>query len=150
MPDEEQGLISRSEFLADIATTMGGRAAEEVIFGSDEVTIGAMGDIEMVTHTARNMIVRYGMSNLGQFSLGSNNDYSEEIAAKIDREIRELVEAGHRKAVEIINNNRELVNLLTDLLVDRETIEGDEFRQIIDRETGRKEKLQTQPILIGS
>jgi cell division protease FtsH len=150
MPDEEQGLISRSEFIADIATTMGGRAAEEVIFGSDEVTIGAMGDIEMVTHTARNMIVRYGMSNLGQFSLGSNNDYSEEIAAKIDREIRELVEAGHRKAVEIIDNNRELVNLLTDILVDRETIEGDEFRQIIDRETGRKEKLQTQPILIGS
>jgi cell division protease FtsH len=149
MPDEDN-YPSRSKLLVDIAMTMGGRAAEEVIFGDSEVTTGASADIESVTHTTRDMIVRYGMSNLGQFSLGSNSDYSEEIAAKIDREIRELIEAGHRKALEIINNNRELVNLLTDILIEKETIEGDEFQQIVDRETGRKEALQVQPILIGS
>jgi cell division protease FtsH len=150
MPDEEQGLTSRAEFLADIATTMGGRAAEEVIFGSSEVTAGASGDIEMVTQTARNMITRYGMSNLGQFALQSDGDYSEEIAAKIDSEIRKLVEAGRMKAVEIISEHRQLVDVLTDLLLDKETIEGDEFRQIIDRETGRNESIQASPVLAKS
>ncbi len=150
MPDEEQGLISRSEFLADIATTMGGRAAEEVIFGSAEVTAGASGDIEMVTQTARNMITRYGMSTLGQFALQSDGDYSEEIAAKIDSEIRKLVEAGRQKAIEIISEHRQLVELLTDVLLDKETIEGDEFRQIIDRETGRTEAIQPAQALAGS
>jgi cell division protease FtsH len=150
LPDEEQGLTSRAEFLADIATTMGGRAAEEVIFGSSEVTAGASGDIEMVTHTARNMIVRYGMSSLGQFALQSDGDYSEEVAAKIDSEIRKLVEAGRAKAVEIISEHRQLVDLLTDLLLDKETIEGEEFRQIIDRETGRNETVQAKPALANS
>jgi cell division protease FtsH len=150
MPDEEQGLVSRSEFLADIATTMGGRAAEEVIFGADEVTAGASGDIEMVTQTARNMITRYGMSNLGQFALQSDGDYSEEIAAKIDSEIRKLVEAGRLKAIEIISEHRQLVELLTDVLLDKETIEGEEFRQIIDRETGRNEAIQPVQALAGS
>ncbi|AFY91310.1 ATP-dependent zinc metalloprotease FtsH [Chamaesiphon minutus] len=150
MPDEEQGLVSRAEFLADIATTMGGRAAEEVIFGSSEVTAGASGDIEMVTNTARNMITRYGMSSLGQFALSSDGDCSEEIAAKIDNEIRNLVEAGHHKAVEIITENRQLVDVLTDLLLDKETIEGEEFRQIIDREMGRKEVIQAKPALASS
>jgi cell division protease FtsH len=150
MPDEEQGMTSRAEFLADIATTMGGRAAEEVIFGSAEVTAGASGDIEMVTNTARNMITRYGMSNLGQFALQADGDYSEEVAAKIDTEIRKLVEAGRLKALEIISENRQLVDLLTDLLLDQETIEGDEFRQIIDRETGRNESTQAKPVLASS
>jgi cell division protease FtsH len=150
LPNEEQGLISRAEFLADIAVTMGGRAAEEVIFGHDEVTSGASADIEAVTRTARNMIVRYGMSSLGQFSLDADGDYSEEVATKIDREIRELIEAGHRTAVEILSNNRELVDILTDLLLDKETIDGEEFRKIVDRETGRKEKAQPKPVLASS
>jgi cell division protease FtsH len=140
-------MTSRAEFLADIATTMGGRAAEEVIFGTSEVTAGASADIEMVTRTARNMIVHYGMSSLGQFALQADGDCSEEIAAKIDIEIRNLVEAGRRKAVEIITEHRHLVDVLTDLLLDKETIEGEEFRQIIDRETGRKEVVAAKPVL---
>ena len=102
LPNEEQGLTSRAEFLADIATTMGGRAAEEVIFGDAEVTTGASSDIESVTRTARNMVTRFGMSSLGQLALESNGDYSEDVAAKIDSEIRALIESGHRKAVEIM------------------------------------------------
>jgi cell division protease FtsH len=163
LPDEERGLISRSQLLADIAVTMGGRAAEEVIFGDAEVTTGASGDIEAVTRTARNMVTRFGMSSLGNFSWEPNSgdsftgrdmpgqsDYSEEVAAKIDRQIRDLVEAGHRKAVEIIQEHRELVNLLTDLLLDRETIDGEEFRQIVDRETGKNEVVQNKPSLAGA
>ena len=95
------------------------------------------------------MVTRFGMSSLRQLSLESNGDYSEEVAAKIDSEIRTLIESGHHKAVEIISNNRELVNLLTDLLLDQETIDGDEFRQIIDRETGRKEAVKSIPVLAG-
>jgi cell division protease FtsH len=150
MPDEEQGLTSRAEFVDGLARVMAGRAAEEVIFGRDEVTDGASADIESATQTARNMIVRYGMSSLGQFALQSDGDYSEEIAAKIDREIRTLVESGRLKAVEIISKNRQLVELLTDILLDKETIDGDEFRQIIERETGCNETIPAKPALASS
>jgi cell division protease FtsH len=151
LPKEEAGMVSRAEFLANIAMTMGGRAAEETIFGSAEVTDGASADIESVTRTARNMVTRFGMSSLGQLSLGSNQgDYSEEVAAKIDRQIRELVKAGHQKALTILQENRELVHLLTDLLLERETIDGEEFRRIVARETGKEDLNLGKPALAGS
>jgi cell division protease FtsH len=151
LPKEEAGMVSRAEFLANIAMTMGGRAAEETIFGSAEVTDGASADIESVTRTARNMVTRFGMSSLGQLSLDSNHgEYSEEVAAKIDRQIRELVKAGHQKALTILQENRELVHLLTDLLLERETIDGEEFRRIIARETGKEDLNLGKPALAGS
>jgi cell division protease FtsH len=151
LPKEEVGMVSRAEFLVDIAMTMGGRAAEEVIFGDAEVTSGASGDIEAVTRTARNMVTQYGMSSLGQLSLGSNQgDYSEEVAAKIDRQIRELVQTGHQTAVKILQEHRELIDLLTDLLLEHETIDGDEFRKIIARETGKQDLPLNKPALAGS
>jgi cell division protease FtsH len=143
-------MISRAEFLANIAMTMGGRAAEETIFGSAEVTDGASADIESVTRTARNMVTRFGMSSLGQLSLDYQGEYSEEVAAKIDRQIRELVKAGHQKALTILQENRELVHLLTDLLLERETIDGEEFRRIVARETGKEDLNFGQPALAGS
>ncbi len=151
LPKEEAGMVSRAEFLANIAMTMGGRAAEETIFGSAEVTDGASADIESVTRTARNMVTRFGMSSLGQLSLDSNQgEYSEEVAAKIDRQIRELVKAGHQKALTILQENRELVHLLTDLLLERETIDGEEFRRIVARETGKEDFNLGKPALAGS
>jgi cell division protease FtsH len=150
MPDEEVGLPSRSELLADIATTMGGRAAEEVIFGDSEVTAGATGDIESATRLARAMVAQYGMSSIGNFALESNHDRSEDMSAKVDRKIRDLVKSEHQKAVGIIQKYRDLIDVLTDLLLDRETIEGEEFRQIFDRESGRNEVVQTNPALAGS
>jgi cell division protease FtsH len=151
LPKEEAGMISRAEFLANIAMTMGGRAAEETIFGSAEVTDGASADIESVTRTARNMVTRFGMSSLGQLSLDSDRgEYSEEVAAKIDRQIRELVKAGHQKALTILQENQELVHLLTDLLLERETIDGEEFRRIIARETGKEDLNFNKPALAGS
>jgi cell division protease FtsH len=147
--DEDAGLPSRSELLADIAMTMGGRAAEEVIFGDSEVTAGASADIESATQTARAMVTQLGMSSVGNFALESNRDYSEDMAAKIDRQIRDLVKSEHQKAVGIIRKYRDLVDLLTDMLLDRETIDGEEFRQIVDRETGKNEIVLNKPSLVA-
>lgn len=143
-PDEDQGLITRSQLLARIAGLLGGRVAEEVIFGEAEITTGASNDIEKITYLARQMVTRLGMSELGLVALERENDnnylggdwgrraeYSEEIATRIDLEIRQIVEAAHQQAKNILEENRFLMDRLVDLLIDQETIEGDQLRQIV-------------------
>jgi len=143
-PDEDQGLITRSQLLARIAGLLGGRVAEEVIFGEAEITTGASNDIEKITYLARQMVTRLGMSELGLVALEGENDnnylggdwgrraeYSEEIATRIDLEIRQIVEAAHQQAKNILEENRFLMDRLVDLLIDQETIEGDQLRQIV-------------------
>ena len=144
-PNEEQGLFSRSQILAKITSTLGGRAAEKIIFGDDEVTTGAGMDLQQVSSMARQMVTRFGMSDLGPVSLETENnevflgrdlmnrsEYSEEIAAKIDDRMRTIIEHCYQKACELINTNRALVDKLVDLLMDEETIEGDRFREIVE------------------
>ncbi|MGK7927649.1 MAG: ATP-dependent zinc metalloprotease FtsH2 [Spirulina sp.] len=158
-PDEEQGLTTRSQLMARIAGAMGGRAAEEEVFGSAEVTTGAGGDLQQVTGMARQMVTRFGMSDLGPLSLedqsgevflGSNlmtrSEYSEEIATKIDQQVRAIAEKGHEMARQIIRENRVVIDRLVDLLVDKETIDGEEFRQIVAEyaEIPEKEKFVPQ------
>ena len=144
-PDEEQGLISRSQLLARITGILGGRAAEEIIFGDAEVTTGAGNDLEKITSLARQMVTRFGMSDLGPIALESDggqvflgndlmnrsSEYSEEIATRIDTQVRSIVNYCHEKAKSIIDENRELIDHLVDLLVEQETIEGEEFRKIV-------------------
>jgi cell division protease FtsH len=143
-PNEEQGLISRSQILARIAATLGGRAAEEIVFGKAEVTTGAGNDLQQVTSLARQMVTKFGMSDLGPVSLeNQNNDvflgrdwmnkseYSEDIAAKIDTAVREIVNRCYIQAKEIIAENRLILERSVDLLIEQETIEGDVFRQIV-------------------
>ncbi len=144
-PDEESGLVTRNQLLARIAGLLGGRAAEEMIFGEDEVTTGAGNDIEKVTYLARQMVTRFGMSELGLLALeedsnsytGNNGngqgDYSEEIAAKIDTQVRSIVEKCHQQAQTIVKENRAMVDHLVDILIDQETIEGEEFRQLLEK-----------------
>lgn len=145
-PDEEMGLMARSQIIARIAGLLGGRVMEEVVFGEDEVTTGASNDIEKITYLARQMVTRYGMSNLGLVALeednngytgndwgGQRGEYSEEIAAKIDRQVREIVQNAHEKAKQIIVENRTTIDRLVDLLIEKETIEGDEFRRLLDK-----------------
>ncbi|MEM8777499.1 MAG: ATP-dependent zinc metalloprotease FtsH [Cyanobacteria bacterium P01_G01_bin.49] len=145
-PDEDYGLVTRNQLLARISSLLGGRAAEEVIFGEDEVTTGAGNDIEKVTHWARQMVTRLGMSKLGLLALEKDNDnnfsryygqsqseYSEEIAAKIDVQIRSIVEDSHQQAKTIIQENRATVDRLVDILIDQETIDGEEFRQLVEQ-----------------
>ncbi|MDJ0599456.1 MAG: ATP-dependent zinc metalloprotease FtsH [Crocosphaera sp.] len=137
LPGEEWGLESRSQLLARIASALGGRAAEEVIFGEDEVTNGAYGDIEAVTDRARQMVTRFGMSDLGLLALEEDNqdNYAafDEMAAKIDAQIRSIVEKCHEQAKTIIRENRVIIDQLVDILIDKETIEGDEFRQLLEK-----------------
>ncbi|MBG1240944.1 ATP-dependent zinc metalloprotease FtsH [Nostoc sp. NZL] len=143
-PNEEQGLISRSQLKSRITATLGGRAAEEIVFGKPEVTTGASNDLQQVTGMARQMVTRFGMSELGPLSLENQSaevflgrdwmnksDYSEEIAAKIDSQVREIVNNSYIKAKELLEENRIVLERLVDLLAEQETIEGDLFRKIV-------------------
>ena len=144
-PNEDQGLISRSQLMARIAGAMGGRAAEEEIFGNDEVTTGAGGDLQQVSEMARQMVTVYGMSDLGPIALGggqgdqvflgagltSRAEYSEEVASRIDDQVRQIAEHGHQLARKIVRENREVIDRLVDLLIEKETIDGNELKQIV-------------------
>ncbi|MDJ0842627.1 MAG: ATP-dependent zinc metalloprotease FtsH2 [Crocosphaera sp.] len=159
-PDEEQGLTTKAQLMARIAGALGGRAAEEEVFGYDEVTTGAGGDLQQVSEMARQMVTRFGMSELGPLSLESSSgevflggglmnraEYSEEVAMKIDSEVRTLAEEGHQLARQIIRDNREVVDRLVELLIEKETIDGEEFRQIVAEYTHVPEKEQFVPQL---
>ncbi|MEB3278782.1 MAG: ATP-dependent zinc metalloprotease FtsH2 [Lyngbya sp.] len=160
MPDEEQGLISRAQILARITGALGGRAAEEVIFGDAEVTTGAGGDLQQVAGMARQMVTRYGMSDLGPLSLESQQgevflgrdfatrtDYSNRIASRIDTQIKEIADHCYRNACQIIRENRVVIDRLVDLLIEKETIDGDEFRQIVAEYTEVPEKERFTPVM---
>lgn len=159
-PSEDQGLISRSQILARISGALGGRAAEEVIFGDAEVTTGAGNDLQQVSGMARQMVTRYGMSNLGLLSLEgqsqevflgrdlmTRSEYSEEISSRIDVQVRDIVGLCYRTAIQMIEDNRVVIDRLVDLLIDKETIDGDEFRQIVAEYTAVPEKEQFVPLL---
>ena len=158
-PNEEQGLISRSQILARIAATLGGRAAEEIVFGKAEVTTGAGNDLQQVTSMARQMVTKFGMSDLGPVSLeNQNNDvflgrdwmnkseYSEDIAAKIDHAVREIVNRCYIQAKEIIQENRLILERVVDLLIEQETVEGDVFRTIVADNTAIK--VTNEPVAV--
>ncbi|MBD2084984.1 ATP-dependent zinc metalloprotease FtsH2 [Trichocoleus sp. ST-U3] len=159
-PNEDQGLISRSQLLARITGALGGRAAEEVIFGDSEITTGAGGDLQQVTGLARQMVTRFGMSTLGPLSLESQSgevflgrdwtsrsEYSEEIASQIDVQVRSIVAKCYKDACKIMSENREVIDRLVDLLIEKETIDGEEFRQIVAEYTDVPEKEQFVPTL---
>jgi cell division protease FtsH len=147
-PNEEQGLESRAQILARITVTLGGRAAEEVVFGRDEITDGATRDIQQLTYKARQMVTKFGMSDLGLVlleeqnndvflgrDLGKKSESSEEIARKIDTEVREIVSKCYKQAVEILEKNRALMDLLVEQLIEQETIDGEVFQQIVTQYT---------------
>ena len=147
-PSEEQGLVSRAQLLARITAALGGRAAEEEIFGDAEVTTGAGGDLQSVTSLARQMVTRFGMSDLGPLSLETQGgevflgngwmprsaEYSEEIAARIDAQVQAIVEHCHQQARQIIRENRVVIDKLVELLIEKETIDGDELMQMMDEQ----------------
>jgi cell division protease FtsH len=158
MPSDDQSLISRSQLVARMAGAMGGRAAEQAVFGDSEVTTGAGGDLQQVTGMARQMVTRFGMSDLGPLSLEgqtgevflgrdlmSRSEYSDEIAARIDAQVRELIQHSYEMALKIIRENRAVIDRLVDLLVDKETIDGEEFRQIVAEYIALPEKERFVP-----
>jgi cell division protease FtsH len=143
MPQEDRFLTTRAELTDSMAMTLGGRAAEEIVFS--EITTGASNDLEKVTATAKNMVMRYGMSErLGPRVFGhdhsqpflgrefsSEPDYSDEIAREIDDEIRRVVEGAHQRARDILTEHRETLDVVSDILIRRETIEKAEFEALL-------------------
>lgn len=139
----EKFLLSKEEALARIATLTGGRSAEELIFNT--CTSGASNDIEKATQLARAMVTRYGMSeNFDMMALETvNNQYlggdtslacSSETAARVDEEVKELIKKAHLNAVKILSDNIEKLHELAHYLLDKETITGEEFMEILNKE----------------
>ena len=148
-PNEDQSLLSRSALLARIIVALGGRAAEQVVFGDPEVTTGASNDLQQVTNLARQMVTRFGMSNIGpvaledentgQVFLGGNmaagSEYAENIADRIDEEVCKIISYCEQKAIEIVSDNRVIIDLIVEKLLDIETMDGEEFRELLSTYT---------------
>ena len=144
LPTEDKFLTSRAELTDTMAMTLGGRAAEEIVFG--EITTGASNDLEKVTETAKQMVMRFGMSerlgprvfghDRGQPFLGrefsAEPDYSDEIAREIDDEIRRIVESAHQTAKDLLNDKRGELDTISKILLDRETIDAEQFVALLD------------------
>ena len=140
-PDTDSTYISKKQFEADIAATMGGRAAEELVIG--DVTYGAMGDIQQATQTARNMVTRFGMSELGPVCYESSQEvfigrdyqhtvnYSEETAAKIDEIVRRKLDEGYETAKKLLEENRDKLDVMVRVLIECETIYSEEIELIM-------------------
>jgi cell division protease FtsH len=143
LPREDRYLTTKTALMEQLAMTLGGRAAEELVF--HEVTTGAANDLEKVTSIAKQMIMRYGMSEkLGPRVLGRNHDmpflgremgnepdYSEEIAREIDDEIRRVIEEAHELAVTTLKTHMEELHRISGLLIERETIDKDQFERLL-------------------
>jgi cell division protease FtsH len=144
LPGEDKFLTTRAELADTMAMTLGGRAAEEIIFG--EITTGASNDLEKVTETAKGMVMRFGMSErLGPRVFGHDRsqpflgrefsaepDYSDEIAREIDDEIRRIVEEAHQTAKDILVERREALDKISKILLERETIDAEQFAKLLE------------------
>jgi cell division protease FtsH len=142
-PEEDQMLLSRSRLLARIITTLGGRVTEQVVFGDPEITTGASNDLQQVTNIARQMVTRYGMSNIGPIALEDDNneqmflggESNEAIADRIDTEVCKIINHCEKIATEIILDNRVVIDLIVEKLLDAETIDGEQFRKLLSQYT---------------
>ena len=159
-PDDDDMLVSRAQLKARIMGALGGRAAEDIIFGRAEVTTGAGGDIQQVASMARQMVTRFGMSNLGPVSLEGDsqevfigrdlmtrNDVSDAINQQIDEQVRIIVKQCYKETLILVKENREAMDKLVDILIEKETIDGEEFRTILSSYTGIPEKDRFTPSL---
>ena len=147
LPREDRYLTTRAALMDQLAMSLGGRAAEELVF--EEVTTGDANDLEKVTATAKQMVMRYGMSEklgprvLGHSAdmpflgreLGHEPDYSNEIARQIDDEIRIIIEEAHQTALSVLREHIDDLRRMADLLVERETIDKDQFERLLAGES---------------
>jgi cell division protease FtsH len=150
LPREDRYLTTKKNLMGNLAMTLGGRAAEELVF--HEVTTGAANDLEKVTSTAKQMIMRYGMSEkLGPRVLGRGHDqpflgrdygaeadYSEEVAREIDEEIRRVIEDAHEMALSVLRTHMEELHRISGLLIERETIDKDQFERLLAGEAAEE------------
>jgi cell division protease FtsH len=141
----DSGLYSRSYLQNQMAVALGGRLAEEIIFGEEEVTTGASNDLQQVTRVARQMVTRFGMSDrLGPVALGRQNgnmflgreiasdrDFSDTTAATIDEEVRKLVDEAYLRAKDVLVSNKHVLDKLAEMLIEKETVDADELQEVL-------------------
>jgi cell division protease FtsH len=158
-PKEDRFMRNMVELQADLAMTMGGRAAEKIVF--DELSTGASSDLEKATKLARAMVIRYGMSaKIGSVSFdggqevfigmnwGKERSYSERTAETIDAEVRRLVEEAEKKAVALLNKNRKVLNKLAEILLEKEVVEGYELDKLLGLKTPPEAPSKATPGLV--
>ena len=143
----ESGLYSRAYLQNQMAVALGGRVAEEIVYGEDEVTTGASNDLQQVARVARQMVTRFGMSDrLGPVALGrsqggmflgrdiaAERDFSEDTAAAIDEEVGQLVAEAYQRATTVLKGNRKVLDELAELLVERETVDAEDLQELLIR-----------------
>ena len=158
MPLEEKRLRTKSEFLAEIATLLGGFCAEKLKFG--EITTGASNDLEKASQLARKLVKEYGMSSLGPISfgekeeiiflgkeLGEQRNYSEKVAAQIDKEVENFIKTAENTAKKILNKKKRFLEKVAQTLIEKETIEREEFENLIKLPSLRKADKIKSPII---
>jgi len=158
VPGDDPSLISKAQMQARVVGALGGRAAEEVIFGHDEVTTGASGDLQQVTSMAKQMVVNFGMSDIGPWSLMdqsaqsgdmimrmmAKSSMSEKLLEDIDVAVKKISDDGYAAALKIIRDNREVIDEIVEELLVTETITGERFREMLAmRATIPEENLKT-------
>ncbi len=143
----ESGLYSRSYLQNQMAVALGGRVAEEIVYGEEEVTTGASNDLQQVANVARQMITKFGMSDrIGPVALGqsqggmflgrdmsSTRDFSEDTAATIDVEVSELVDVAYKRATKVLTDNRIVLDEMAQMLIERETIDTEDIQDLLNR-----------------
>ena len=146
LPEKDYLTMKKSQLLDRITMTLGGRVAEELIYGADSVTTGASNDLEKVSNLARKMVTSYGMSEkMGNLTYGKseehvfmgrdfghNRDFSEEIAADIDKEVKKIVDERYAIAKDLLFSNRDMLEFISKALLDRETLDEKEFNELMD------------------
>jgi cell division protease FtsH len=156
LPERDQLSVTREKLYSDIAVAMGGRIAEELIFGHDKVTSGASSDIDMVTKMAKNMVTRYGMSKeLGPIAYGENEEevflgrsvtrtqnMSEETSNKVDAEVKKIVDVGYARAKQVLTEKIDDLHKLAKALLVYETLTGDEIRDLMFKNIAPKKLVE--------
>ncbi|MCT4688073.1 ATP-dependent zinc metalloprotease FtsH [Vallitalea sp.] len=161
LPDSDDAYGSKKEMEQDIIVSLGGRAAEQIIF--DDITTGAYSDLQKVTQTARNMVVKFGMSDvIGPMQFGNDSDevfigrdwghtrnYGENIAGLIDSEIKRIVDNAYNEALRILNENIDVMHKTVQLLFEKEKISGKEFAALFDKEYKKVDKSDVDSVVVA-
>lgn len=161
LPDSDDTYGSKKEMEQDIIVSLGGRAAEQIIFG--DITTGAYSDLQKVTQTARNMVVKFGMSDvIGPIQFGNDSDevfigrdwghtrnYGENIAGLIDSEIKRIVDNAYNEALRLLNENMDVMHKTVQLLFEKEKITGEEFAALFDKEYKKVDKSDVDSVVVA-
>ena len=147
LPEKDHLTMKKSQILDSITMILGGRVAEEIVYGADSITTGASNDLEKVSSLARNMVTKYGMSEkMGNMAYGKDEqhifmgrdfgvrrDFSEEVAADIDKEVKKIVDERYETAKRLLTENRDMLEYISRTLLEKETLDEKEFVELMDK-----------------